>query len=267
VIEKAKRKPPITATDSGPRPGDFPIGSPESRAAARALISARVPKLTRYDRDCMEIVTMTRLLHAGAWPSYSEMEKLQVWQHGWELVRSSVGFPKFLETMREVGAGKLGKCLFASSEFAGAHGREASAGDVLRWTVLKPCIKVEQVNEWRTIWERRVPEYPFPFKHQTGFLFVRAADYVLREHGTRTVNGFEPVWHDVPQFRWSWVEDEALGSDSSWYDVQRCWAAGTDIADLTPKIQAVLFCEDGTVKPLETAGQTGTTTVDVGQNM
>ena len=154
--------------------------------------------------------------------------------------------------MRQVGAGKLGKCPFALSEFASAHGREASAGDILRWTDLKPSIKVEHVNEWRTIWERRVPEYSFPFKHQTGFLFVRVADYVLREHGTRTVAGFEPVWHDVPQFRWSWVEDESLGSNSSWCDVEQRWAEGTDIADLMPKIQAVLFCKDGTVKPLKT---------------
>lgn len=29
----------LLATDSGPRPGDFPIGSPESRAAARSMLS------------------------------------------------------------------------------------------------------------------------------------------------------------------------------------------------------------------------------------
>jgi hypothetical protein len=191
VIEKAKRKLPVTATDSGPRPGDFPIGSPKSRAAARAMISARVPKLTRYDRDCMEIVTMKRLLHAGAWPSYSEMEKLPAYQRGWELVKSSVGFPKFLETMRQVGAGKLGKCMFASGEFAGAHGREASAGDILRWTDLKPSIKVEQVNDWRTMWERRVPEYPFPFRYEGGFLFVRLAEYAARQNGSRALRGFD----------------------------------------------------------------------------
>jgi hypothetical protein len=174
----------------------------------------------------MEIVSITRLLHAGAWPSYSEMEKLPVWQHGWELFKSSDGFPKFLETMRQVGASKLCKCPFDSCEFARAYGREASAGDILRWTDLKSSIDVEHVNEWRMVWERRVPEYPFPFKHQTGFLFVRVAEYVLREHGTRTVAGFAPVWHDVPQHRWSWVEDEALGSNSSFCNVHQCWEGG-----------------------------------------
>jgi HlyD family secretion protein len=33
----------------------------------------------------------------------------------------------------------------------------------------------------------------------------------------------EPVWHEVPQFRWSWVEDEALGSSTSWCNVERSW--------------------------------------------
>ena len=32
---------PLVATDSGLRPGCFPIGSPQSRAAARALLAAR----------------------------------------------------------------------------------------------------------------------------------------------------------------------------------------------------------------------------------
>lgn len=31
----------LGATDSGPRPGRFPLGSPQSRAAARAMLAAR----------------------------------------------------------------------------------------------------------------------------------------------------------------------------------------------------------------------------------
>jgi hypothetical protein len=43
VIEKAKGKSPVLATDSTSRPGDFPLGSPQSRAAARALMEKRKP--------------------------------------------------------------------------------------------------------------------------------------------------------------------------------------------------------------------------------
>jgi hypothetical protein len=245
----------VPATGSPPRPGDFPLGSVKSRAAARALALARQPQLTQWDLDCLLIERISRYLHASAWPSYSEMEKLPVWQRGWELVKSSPHFPKFLETVRQLGAGKLGKCPFASSEFARAHGREAAAGDILIWTDLKPSTKAEHINEWRAIWVRRVPEYPFPFRHETGFLFVRLAEYAVREPGRRTLGGFAPVWDEVPQHRWAWIEDEALGSNSSWCDVERRWAGGMDIAGLMPKIQAVLFCEDGTVKPLKTGDQ------------
>jgi hypothetical protein len=77
---------------------------------------------------------------------------------------------------------------------------------------------------------------------------VRVADYVVKS-GQRTFEGFEPVWNAVPQFRWAWVEDEALGSQCRWCNVERSWAQGTEISELQPTIQAVLFCEDGTVKP------------------
>jgi hypothetical protein len=42
VIEKQHRRRPIRATNSTPRPGDFPLGSGRSRAAARALLEERV---------------------------------------------------------------------------------------------------------------------------------------------------------------------------------------------------------------------------------
>jgi hypothetical protein len=168
------------------------------------------------------------------------------------MVKSSPNFPKWLETMRQFGARKLGSCPFSSIEFARMNGRDPCAGDILRYTDLKPLgITSEDVNGRRTIWQRRVPEYPFPFRHEGGFLFVRLAAYV-HEKSRRTSGGFEPVWDEVPQFRWSWIEDEALGTSCSWCDVQRRWAQGTEISELQPTIQAVLFCEDRTVKPLKT---------------
>ena len=38
MIEKPRREPSLAATDSTPKPGNFPIGSPESRAAARLTL-------------------------------------------------------------------------------------------------------------------------------------------------------------------------------------------------------------------------------------
>jgi hypothetical protein len=40
-MRKREEKPGMPATDSGPRPADFPLGSVESHAAVRALINRR----------------------------------------------------------------------------------------------------------------------------------------------------------------------------------------------------------------------------------
>src|SRR5690349_6955611 len=95
-----------SATIPDLRPGDFPIGSARSRAAARALVSARQPKLTTADLDCLEVKRMTEYLCSGAQPSYSEMQKLLVWQRGWALFKASEGFKEYCEALRELGAGR-----------------------------------------------------------------------------------------------------------------------------------------------------------------
>lgn len=40
MLWKSRKEPPLPATDSRPKPGDFPLGSPESRAAARMKLAA-----------------------------------------------------------------------------------------------------------------------------------------------------------------------------------------------------------------------------------
>jgi hypothetical protein len=75
VIEKAKGRSPVPATDSTLRPGDFPLGSPQSRAAARALLEEH--KRPKYPpafevnlsflsiEKCREIYA--KLLEEGGW--------------------------------------------------------------------------------------------------------------------------------------------------------------------------------------------------------
>jgi hypothetical protein len=38
VTTKPRRPPNLPATDSAPKPGDFPLGSPKSRAASHVLL-------------------------------------------------------------------------------------------------------------------------------------------------------------------------------------------------------------------------------------
>jgi hypothetical protein len=193
-MKTKETQPSDLATDpTSLRPGDFPLGSVKSRAVARALVSARQPKLTSGDLECLQIVRMTQYLHAGAWPSYSEMQKLPVWQRGRELVKASEGYEEYLEAMRQLGAGRP----FNLGAIATMSGWKPSDGDIWRWMENNPPVTAERVEQWRAIWVRRVPEYSFPFKFESGILYVRLADYVLRNetgNNKRAIEGFESIW-------------------------------------------------------------------------
>jgi len=52
VTDNSARRATSRATRKGPGPGDFPVGSPESRAAARLLLSDR-----ESARDRLEIIS------------------------------------------------------------------------------------------------------------------------------------------------------------------------------------------------------------------
>jgi len=58
MSEKSTKARHSSATDLAPRPGDFPIGSVSSRAAARRMLMERF-----QDRQRIEFVTNMRLPH------------------------------------------------------------------------------------------------------------------------------------------------------------------------------------------------------------
>lgn len=56
----------LGATDSGPRPGRFPLGSARSRAAARALLE------TKRDTEEAGVLIVLRLIGTGNEPGHEE---------------------------------------------------------------------------------------------------------------------------------------------------------------------------------------------------
>jgi hypothetical protein len=69
VFEKPKKPQPLPATDSAPRPGDFPVGSPESRAAARLMLRQRSTESQR-----IEIITSIQR-PAREWSDWTDKTK------------------------------------------------------------------------------------------------------------------------------------------------------------------------------------------------
>src|SRR4051812_27307837 len=74
----------LPATTIGP--GDFPLGSAQSRAAARAMLQMRSSQhLSQDDQDALTLYRGASLLHADMTPDYSDLEARAVYKRGREL--------------------------------------------------------------------------------------------------------------------------------------------------------------------------------------
>ena len=120
-----------------PSPADFPLGSPQSRAAARALVVARKTPhhLSQADEDALTIYCGMVYVDVRMTPSYEEIERLDVYARGEELHDARYGpiLPK-VETDRDWHRTR------ASSEFEHAFGREPETVDILRSSSSSPRI-------------------------------------------------------------------------------------------------------------------------------
>lgn len=182
------------ATDSGPKPGDFPIGSMESRAAARALVEhakGHKEELSQEDDDALTLYGFTCLLTSRMSPSYAELEQTAAYKRGKEVHGPIIpGLPG-----PSIGTAAL--------SFQMRFGREPVAGDVLRYQDVFVCDLV-MYNTFIPAWCRQIPELPCPLKVENGHLFYRQ----------------DPKYNDGQEWNgpdegtlshWSCVEAEANG--------------------------------------------------------
>src|ERR1022692_1594869 len=171
LSEKANRD-RLSATNLNP--ADYPLGSPESRATARAMLAQinRPTEAQKEELDC-------RWLYVGR--SYLRdaeqvrlLENTQAYARGEAIsrARSVPVVPSHLDPVSR-------RSTMASRAFERIHGREPTAGDVFRFA---------HVNEWLSrhpkgldighaifieAWQRQIPELPCPLKQENGLLFCR----------------------------------------------------------------------------------------------
>jgi hypothetical protein len=155
------------ATYTGPKPGDFPVGSMESRAAARALVEhakGHKEELSPEDDDALTLYCLTCLLTSRMSPSYAELEKTAAYKRGKEVDERLHG---------PIIPGLPGPSIgTAALSFQMRFGREPVAGDVLRYQDVFVCDLVIY-NTFITAWCRQIPELPCPLKVENGHLFFR----------------------------------------------------------------------------------------------
>lgn len=192
-----------TAAVSFPRPGDFPIGSPASRAAARLMLNART-RLSAYDKDCYTLYKCTSYLHAGADPDYSWMQTTPAYKRGSEIRDALEGpiTPAYLDPEHS-------RRTIASLTFELTYRRKPLSGEVLYYSDVEKFLGPEkarlEVERIQGAWARRICDRTCPFLYKEGRMFIR------QKEGT-----WEPNINDAIGM-WRTIEDDALGRDSSWW--------------------------------------------------
>ena len=220
------------ATDSCPQPGDFPLGSPESRAAARARVQRRTT-LSPYDEDCLVLCLFSSQLSGHADPDSRCVTNTEFYKRGWEIRDGLYGpiIPSHLDP-------EYPRRTFASIDFEAIHGRVPQPGDILRYEDLADLYSEEmlktQVGMIQGAWARRLPDTPCPFKYEDGKMLIHQDDGTWKaEEGAVG--------------KWSRIEDEAFGREFSFYPPR--------VVPEQPTIRAVVFIESKDkkrrVKPLE----------------
>jgi hypothetical protein len=180
-------------------PADFPLGSPQSRAIARALLQGRrPPQLSQHDEDAL-------LLHAGAVhlggasPGSPELEVTTPFARGGELHQRKFG-PVVAAHLDE----HLKRLTQASSAFERLFGREPERGDVLSYEHIavlhSPEFNAERFLPFIAAWQRQLPELVCPLRFEEGSLLKRV------------IEGQGHVWQEEtdiqPQGVWRQIEHE-----------------------------------------------------------
>jgi hypothetical protein len=232
------------ATDSAPQPGDFPLGSPESRAAARAKVG-RMLEMTPYDSDCFSILSMNACVNYQHSPNYSDIQDTEAYLRGWELWTTMYPIiPMHLDPFNKQES-RFSHCRETYGVFHALRNKVPIAGDVLRRDEVILIWGVEavaqEIADFRSAWNRQLPQFRCPIRFEDDKQWLRSAE---SKRG-------EDSWEEdddrcTASELWSIIEVEALGGR----------AAETDSRD---EIRAVIFREDKTeafyTEPLEFAGQ------------
>jgi hypothetical protein len=200
---------------TGISPADYPLGSLESRGAARAWLAQRPPSFSEYDADAALIhLGTTCYLHARVKPDYSDLAQTAIWQRGEEISESlHPTIPIHLDHHQS--RSSSGSILFEK-----VHHREPIAGDVLRFeeVVQHETAAHEWIlREFAAAWKRRLPDLFYPLKLENGKLNYRDR-------------------------REEWQEETSIQPQAAWQSVERD-ATGTDTGSMEqmPTIQSVVY--------------------------
>jgi hypothetical protein len=157
---------PLGATDFSP--GDFPLGSALSRAAARHMLIGRSPKLSTGDRDALVLYNGACYLNARMDPGSERLQGTAAYRRGQTLHDTIYGpiLPAHLDPHYQ-------RSTLASLQFEQLHGREPRAGDMLQHSDVERCYEMylSRVARFIAAWQRQIPDTLCPLKIEDGRLY------------------------------------------------------------------------------------------------
>jgi len=153
---------------TGMSPADFPLGSTQSRAAARVLLDhseRSKPQRSQYDQDALEILAFVRLFLCG--PEAAEISRevraTKIVQHGERLQHEPSDYSEAMQWDKEPND-RLAEILQAAMGRAGWNG-ELPAKDV-KWRnpLVRLLIDQALLVGFEAAWNRQLPEMAFPVR-------------------------------------------------------------------------------------------------------
>jgi hypothetical protein len=180
---------------TGMSPADFPLGSMQSRAAARAIVdhSERFkPRISQYDQDALQIVSGERMFFVGVAESISrEVRATAIYKRGMELELEPRDYDE-PAPFDEAPTDRLAKILQSGLQRSGVD-VEFRPKDV-KWHKPLVLLLAHQalLAAFKAAWERQLSEIPFPIR-------VESEDDTFR------------VYYRQPSGRW----EEKIGNHMS----------------------------------------------------
>ncbi len=131
--------------------------------------------MTPYDEDCYWVYEAVCHINVMVSPSWNEIEPTDAYQRGQKIdeLRHGPVIPAHLDT-------KWKRQTSASIFFTGIHHRDPVPGDILRYEDVARLFAPERLAQvLRTMqeaWERRLTEFPFPFRVDGRTFYNRTTD-------------------------------------------------------------------------------------------
>ena len=163
---------------TGISPADFPIGSLESRAAARVLLEKAgrtKPRLSEYEEDALTIYRHAQLLGRNVCPIFGDVAETAVYRRGQELAKrpSEVSADEInaaddgIDWMEQTINNAFGRAGLPRLAYPPAIRKQA-----VLFTAHRALLLIFQ-----QAWERQLPELSFPIKTEIegndGRLYLR----------------------------------------------------------------------------------------------